>query len=99
MEGKTLSITGGNIVAIGGLERGANVTGAAYQASSYTKGDWYALYSGSDVAFAFKVPSNSNMGNSMTIVASSTPSVSSGAISGTSIWNGYGVKSTHHDFQ
>lgn len=94
-EGKTLSITGGNIVAIGGLERGANVTGTAYQASSYTKGAWYALYSGNDVAFAFKVPSNSNMGTPMVAYTSTgTAALKSGVTgSGTTFWSGNGYSS------
>jgi hypothetical protein len=94
-EGKTLSITGGNIVAIGGLERGANVTGTAYQASSYTKGAWYALYSGNDVAFAFKVPSNNNMGTPMVAYTSTgTTALKSGVTgSGTTFWSGNGYSS------
>ena len=90
--GYKLYITGGNIAAIGGLENGSSLTGVTSKSTSYSKGSWYTFKNGSTAAFAFKVPSNSNMGNGLTIVASSTPSVSSGSISGTSIWNGYGVK-------
>ena len=90
--GYKLYITGGNIVAIGGLESGYSLTGGTSKSTSYSKGSWYTLKSGSTSLFSFKVPSNSNMGNSMTIVTSGTPSVSSGSITGTTIWNGYGIK-------
>ena len=94
-EGKTLSITGGNLVAVGGLERGASVSGSVYQASSYSKGTWYALYNGSSsVAFAFKVPSNSSMGTPMAVYTTGTTSLKSGVTgSGTSFWNGNGYSS------
>ena len=90
--GYKLYITGGNIVAIGGLENGSSLSGVTSKTASYSKGSWYALKSGTTTAFSFKVPSNSSMGTSMTIVTSSTPSVSSGSSSGDSIWNGYGIK-------
>ena len=93
---KQLYITGGNIVAVGGLERGASVSGGtAYQASSYTKGAWYALYnSSSSVAFAFKMPSNSSMGSPMVVYTTGTTSLKSGVTgSGTSFWSGNGYTS------
>ncbi len=93
--GKQLYITGGNIVAIGGLENGASVSnGTAQQASSYSKGSWYALYNSGTLAFAFKVPSNSSMGTPMVVYTTGTTSLSSGVTgSGTSFWNGYGYTS------
>ncbi len=91
--GKQLYITGGNIVAIGGLERGASLSnGTAMQASSYTKGAWYGLDNGSTLAFAFKVPSNSSMGSGMVVFTSGTPALKQGVTgSGTAFWsnNGY----------
>ena len=90
--GYKLYITGGNIVAIGGLENGSSLSGVTSKSTSYSKGSWYTLKNGTTTAFSFKVPSNSSMGTSMTIVTSSTPSVSSGSSSGDSIWNGYGIK-------
>jgi len=89
--GYQLYITGGNVVAIGGLENGSSLSGVTSKSTSYSKGSWYTLKSGSTTAFSFKVPSNSKMGSSMTICTSGTPSVSSGSISGTTIWNGYGI--------
>lgn len=90
-----LNITGGNIVAIGGFEKGANVSGGtAKQAASYTKGAWYALYNGSSTAFAFKVPSNSSMGDKLVVYTTGTPSLKSGVSgSGTSFWSGNGYSS------
>ena len=91
---KQLYITGGNIVAIGGLESGSSLTGVTAKSASYTKGANYALYSGSTLAFAYKVPSNSSMGTSMVVVTSGTPSLMSGITTGgTSFWSGYGFTS------
>ena len=89
---KQLYITGGNVVAIGGFENSSSISGGtAMQSSSYSKGTWYGLYNGSDVAFAFKVPSNSKMGNSMAVYTTGTPALKSGVTgSGESFWNGYG---------
>ena len=89
---KQLYITGGNVVAIGGFENSSSISGGtAKQSSSYSKGTWYGLYNGSDVAFAFKVPSNSKMGNSMAVYTTGTPALKSGVTgSGESFWNGYG---------
>lgn len=89
---KQLYITGGNVVAIGGFENGSSISGGtAMQSSSYSKGTWYGLYNGSDVAFAFKVPSNSKMGNSMAVYTTGTPALKSGVTgSGESFWNDYG---------
>lgn len=79
-EGYTLSITGGNIIAIGGFENTNNLSGTAYQASSYTKGAWYGFYNASGTLItAFKAFSNSNMGTPMAVYTSTgTPSLKSG---------------------
>jgi hypothetical protein len=92
--GYKLYITGGNVVAIGGLERSSSLTGVTSKSVSYTKGKWYTLNNGGTPAFSFQVPSNSNMGSSMTICTTATPTVTtlSAAPSGTTIWNGYGVE-------
>ena len=88
---KKLYITGGNIVAIGGLEGGSSLTGVTAKSASYSKGTTYALYNGGTLAFAYKVPSNSSMGTSMVVVTSGTPTLSSGVTtSGTTFWNGFG---------
>ncbi len=84
-------ITGGNLVAIGGIEMGASISnGTAYQAS-YSKGTWYALTKNSNIVMTFKVPSNSNMGQSMVVYTTGTTALYSGVTAtGTSFWNGYG---------
>ncbi len=62
-ERKQLYITGGTIIAIGGLENGASISGGTCKsASSWTANSWYALYNGSDLALAFKTPSSSSSG-------------------------------------
>lgn len=92
--GKKLTITGGNIVAIGGFERGSTISGGTAKSASYTKGAWYGLYNGSTAAFAFKVPSNSSMGSSMVVYTTATPALNKGVTgSGTSFWNGNGFPS------
>lgn len=95
--GYKLYITGGNIIAVGGLESGYSLTsGTAYQASSYSKGTWYGFYDASGSAItAFKLPSNNSMGSGMVVYSSTgTPTLSSGVTgSGTSYWNGNGYSS------
>ena len=60
-EGKKLYVTGGTIIAIGGLENGSSVTGGtAKQTSSWKGNTWYALYNGSTLVAAFKTPSTSS---------------------------------------
>ena len=88
--GFKLYITGGNVAAIGGLENGSSLSGVTSKSSSYSKGSWYSFKSGSTTKFYFKVPSNSSMGSSMTIVSSSSPSVSTASSVTSNIWNGYG---------
>jgi hypothetical protein len=90
-----LNITGGNIVAIGGFERGANVSnGTAKQASSFSRNTWYALYNGSTTAFAFKVPSTASTSLKMVVYTTGSPSLMSGVTgSGTSFWSGNGYAS------
>jgi len=64
-EQKKLYITGGTIIAVGGLESGASISGGTCKsASSWTAGSWHALYNGSDLALAFKTPAQSSSGSS-----------------------------------
>lgn len=88
--GYKLYVTGGNVVAIGGLENGSSISGVTSKSVSYSKGCWYAFQSGGNTMFHFKVPSNSKMPNSMTIVSSNSPSVSTVSSVTSDIWNGYG---------
>ena len=90
--GFKLYVTGGNIVAVGGLERGSSLTQTCYQASTYSKGTWYGLYNGSTLVLAFKMPSNSSMGTPLVVSTSGSTALKSGvSISGgTEIWSGFG---------
>ena len=59
--GYKLYISGGTIIAVGGLESGASVSGGtAKQASSWTANSWHALYNGNTLVAAFKTPSSSS---------------------------------------
>lgn len=86
-ERKQLYLTGGTLVAIGGLESGASLTQSCYSASSWSKGTWYALTYGGNT-FAFKAPSSG--GTPLVVSASSTPTLQSGVTvtSGTSVFDG-----------
>ena len=62
-EQKKLYISGGTIIAVGGLESGASISGGTCKsASSWTASSWHALYNGSDLALAFKTPASSSSG-------------------------------------
>ena len=62
-EQKKLYITGGTIIAVGGLENGASISGGICKyTSSWTASSWYALYNGSDLTLAFKTPTSSSSG-------------------------------------
>jgi hypothetical protein len=99
-EGKTLAITGGTIVAVGSLERGASITGGTCkQTSSFTANSWYALYNGGELVLAFLTPTKSNTGGGgpgggggnqkLVVYTSSTPTLKSGVTaSGTEIFDG-----------
>ena len=91
-QGFSLYVQGGNIVSIGGLENGSTLSQSCYQASSYSQGASYGLYSNGTLVLAFKVPSNgSNMGTPMVVSTAGTATLSSGVTTGgTTFWNGYG---------
>ena len=86
-EQKKLYVTGGTIIAIGGLENGAQLTQSCYQASSWNKNTWYAMTVGSET-FVFKTPSSG--GNTMVVSGASQPTLKSGVTvsGGTSIFDG-----------
>ena len=88
-EQKKLYVQGGTIIAIGGLESGAQLTQSCYQASSWSKNTWYAMTVGSDT-FVFKTPSSS--GSTMVVSGASQPTLKSGVTvsGGTSIFDGVG---------
>ena len=88
--GKKLYVTGGTIVAIGGLEGSSSLTQSCYQASSWSSDTWYALTVGSST-FAFKTPSSG--GSGLVVSGASQPTLLSGVnvSGGTSLFAGLGV--------
>ena len=86
---KKLYVTGGTIVAIGGLERGSSLTQSCYSTNSWSKNTWYALTVGSET-FAFQTPSSG--GSTLVVSGASQPTLNSGITvsNGTSIFNGVG---------
>ena len=62
-QNKKLYITGGTIIAVGGLESGASISGGtAKQTTSWTASTWHALYNGGTLICAFKTPAKSSSG-------------------------------------
>lgn len=56
-EQKKLYVQGGTLIAVGGLESGAQISGGTCkQTTSFTAEVWYALYNGSELVAAFKTP-------------------------------------------
>ncbi len=72
--GKKLYLTGGTVVAIGGLESGASLSQSCYQAS-WTANTWYAMIIGSET-FSFQTPSSG--GSGLVVSATSQPKLQSG---------------------
>ena len=87
---KKLYVTGGTIVAVGGLESGSSLTQSCYQTSSWSPSTWYALTVGTST-FAFQTPSSG--GSGLVVSGVSQPSLQSGVSvsGGTSIFGGIGV--------
>ena len=88
-EQKNLYVTGGTIVAIGGLENGSSLSQSCYSANSWSKNTWYAMTVGSET-FAFQTPSSG--GSTLVVSGASQPTLKSGVTisSGTSIFDGVG---------
>ena len=88
--GYKLYLTGGTLVAIGGLESGSSLSQSCYSASSWSKNTWYSITVGS-TTHTFKTPSSG--GSGLVVSGASQPSVQSGvtASGGDNIWNGMGV--------
>lgn len=60
-EQKKLYVQGGTLIAVGGLESGAQISGGTCkQTTSFTSEAWYALYNGSELVAAFKTPARSS---------------------------------------
>ena len=85
--GYKLYLTGGTLVAIGGLESGSSLTQSCYSASSWSQNTWYGLTVGS-TTYAFKTPGSG--GTPLVVSGSSTPDLQSGVsvASGTECFEG-----------
>ena len=88
--GYKLYVTGGTIVAVGGLENGSSLTQSCYQASSWSANTWYALTVGSNT-FSFQTPSSG--GSGIVVSGASQPTLQSGinVSSGTTYFGGIGI--------
>ena len=88
--GKKLYVSGGTIVALGGLENGASLTQACYQ-TSWSVNTKYAMTVGSDV-FTFQTPSSG--GSGLVVSGASQPTLQSGISvnGGTSYFGGLVIK-------
>jgi len=85
--GYKLYLTGGTLVAIGGLESGSSLTQSCYSASSWSQNTWYGLTVGSS-AYAFKTPSSG--GTPLVVSGDNTPALQSGVsvLGGTACFEG-----------
>ena len=72
--GYQLYLTGGTLVAIGGLESGSSLTQSCYSASSWSQNTWYGLTIGS-TTYAFKTPSSG--GTPFVVSGGSSPTLQS----------------------
>ena len=88
--GYKLYVTGGTIVAVGGLENGSSLSQSCYQSSSWSANTWYALTVGSNT-FSFKTPSSG--GSGLVVSGASQPTLQSGVSvnGGTSYFGGLGI--------
>jgi hypothetical protein len=89
-DGYKLYLTGGNVVAVGGLENGSQLTQSCYQCSSWSANTQYAMTVGS-TTISFLTPSSG--GSGLVVSAASQPTLQSGvSISGgTAYFGGLGI--------
>jgi len=73
--GYTFYLTGGTLVAIGGLENGSSLSQSCYSASSWSANTWYALTVGSET-YAFMTPTSG--GTPLVVSGAFTPTLQSG---------------------
>ena len=73
--GYQLYLTGGTLIAVGGLESGSSLSQSCYSASSWSANTWYGLTIGS-TTYAFKTPSSG--GTPLVVSGNSTPTLQSG---------------------
>ena len=72
---KKLYLQGGTLVAIGGLESGAELEQTCYWTNTWNKSTWYVLSAGNDM-FAFKTPASG--GSSLIVSPPTAPTLLSG---------------------
>ena len=87
---KKLYVTGGTIIAVGGLESGSSLTQSCYQASSWSPNTWYTLTVGTST-FSFQTPSSG--GSGLVVSGASQPTLLSGVSvsDGTTYFGGIGI--------
>ena len=73
--GYKLYLTGGTLIAIGGLESGSSLSQSCYSASSWSQNTWYGLTVGSKT-YAFMTQSSG--GTPLVVSGASTPTLKSG---------------------
>ena len=90
--GKILYLTGGTVVAVGGLENGSSLSQSCYQSSSWSSNTWYTMTYDSNT-FSFKTPSSG--GSGLVISSAATPTLQSGTSvsGGSSVFGGIGIMS------
>ena len=85
-EQKKLYITGGTIIAVGGLERGSSISGGtAKQTTSWSSQKWHALYNDGALVIAFYTPTKQTSGGgpgggssqALVVYTSGTPTLKS----------------------
>ena len=88
--GYKLYLTGGTVVAIGGLENGSQLSQSCYQSSSWSANTMYTLAAGNNT-FSFKTPSSG--GSGLVVSSASQPSLQSGVSvsGGTSYFGGLAI--------
>ena len=88
--GYKLYLTGGTVVAIGGLENGSQLSQSCYQSSSWSANTMYTLTAGNNT-FSFKTPSSG--GSGLVVSSASQPSLQSGVSvsGGTSYFGGLAI--------
>ena len=88
--GYKLYLTGGTVVAVGGLENGSQLSQSCYQSSSWSANTMYTLTAGNNT-FSFKTPSSG--GSGLVVSSASQPSLQSGVSvsGGTSYFGGLAI--------
>ena len=88
--GYKLYLTGGTVVAVGGLENGSSLSQSCYQATSWSTNTWYTLSNGSNT-FSFQTPSSG--GSGIVVSTASQPTLQSdvSVSGGTSFFGGLAI--------